>query len=178
MCKYFSMISPVVLQIQNEVGPEGQKLWVIPMLLLLLLGAYLLFRRQTIKKPGSHKKKFSLSLKRITVDLHKDRNFRPKVLILKVKNNRRKDVDIEAPVLVFRKLWSKRKFKLKGMNRYEIYPLYLEAGKEHELQINLSVFHEHDRSIRRFYWAKVFVFDTKGRKYSSKYVTLRKSLYS
>ncbi len=178
MYKLISMASPVVLQVQNEVGPEGWKLWMIPMLLLLILGAYLLSRRQTIKKPDSHKTKFSFSLKRITVYLHKDRDFRPKVLIIKVKNNRRKDVDIEAPVLVFRKLWSKRKFKLKGMNRYEIYPLYLEAGKEHELQVNLSVFHEHDRSIRKFYWAKVFVSDTKGRKYSSKYVTLRKSLYS
>jgi hypothetical protein len=117
-------------------------------------------------------------MRRLKIELTKDREYRPNVLTLKIFNNSRRDIDLQAPVLLFRKLWSKRKFKLKGINRYEIYPLYLEAGKVHELRIDLSVFYSHDKKLRRFYWTKIRVADTKGKEYSSRYVTMRKSLFS
>ena len=87
-------------------------------------------------------------------------------------------MDLEAPVLIFRKLFLIRKFKLTGINHSAIYPLYLEAGKVHELRISLSIFHEYDRKLKRYYWSRILMRDTRGRKYTSKYVTLRKSLFS
>lgn len=172
------MLIPFGVVAQNEVAPEGDKLiWFVVILAAIPVVYYLI--NQLVRKSGSPKvKPFSIPRRKLNIDLLKDRQYRPSVLTLKITNKSRKDIDLEAPVLCFRKIWSKRKFKLKGINRYEIYPLYLEAGKTHELRIDLSVFYSHDRKLKRFYWAKVRVMDTKGKKYSSSYITLRKSLFS
>lgn len=162
---------------QNEVHPEGYKLLIALLLFLAIPVLVFLFRR-IFKKGQKQKTKISFWKKKLKVFLGKDKKYRPAFLFLKIENVSNRDIDIEAPILHFRKLWSKRKFKLKGINRQEIYPLYLEKGKMHELQIDLSVFHQHDRKLRKFYWAKIRFHDTKGRKYSTKYITLRKSLFS
>ncbi|MDR1859990.1 MAG: hypothetical protein LBR06_03620 [Bacteroidales bacterium] len=119
--------------------------------------------------PRSRKLKLSLS---------GDKVFRPDVITLSIVNRSSGDIDIDAPVIIFRKLWSFRKFKLTGINKAVIYPLYLEAGKMHRLPIRLDAFHEYDRSLRRYYWCKILLFDTAGRRYSSPYLTLRRSLFS
>ncbi len=172
------LIIPLTVLAQNEVAPEGDKLlWFVLILVAIPIVYY--FVNKLVQKPGNKKSTpNSLSWRKLKIDLLKDRPYRPNVLTLKITNRSKKDIDVQAPVLCFRKIWSKRKFKLKGINRYEIYPLYLEAGKTHELRIDLSVFYSHDRNIKRFYWAKVRVLDTKGKKYSSSYITLRKSLFS
>lgn len=172
------LIIPLGVLAQNEVAPEGDKLlWFVLILVAIPIVYY--FINKLVQKPGGQRgRPVSVSWRKLKIDLLKDRTYRPNVLTLRITNQGRKDIDLEAPVLCFRKVWSKRKFKLKGINRYEIYPLYLEAGKTHELRIDLSVFHSHDRNLKRFYWAKVRVLDTKGKKYSSSYITLRKSLFS
>ena len=163
---------------QNEVQPEGDKLlWVIAILVAVPVIYFLLGRKQ-FKKGKNNGKPISVPRRKLRIELSKDRKYRPNVLTLKVINKSKKDIDLEAPILHFRKLWSIRKFKLKGINRYEIYPLYLEARKTHELRIDLSVFFSHDRKLKRYYWTKVWVSDTKGKRYSSGYITMRKSLFS
>lgn len=169
---------PALSNAQTEVGSEPGKLLVIILIILALPLVFFLLSKLRKEKAASTKNRSLFSFGRLKVELQKDRKYRPRTLTLRVKNNKRKDVDVQAPVLMFRKLWSVRKFKLKGMDRSVIYPLYLEAGKIHELRINLGVFHEHDRSLASYYWAKVIVHDTHGRKYTSRYITLRKSLFS
>ncbi len=181
--KYFMIcmkifLSPILLQLTTEVSSQGSTALLIAGLIILIAIGLFFVLRYYRKKKGVKPSKFSFSLKRIKVDLLKDRMYKPKTLTLRIKNKSRKDIDVEAPVLMFRKLWSKRMFRLKGLNRYEIYPLYLEAEKTHELRISLNVFHEHDKSLKRFYWAKVYTYDTKGREYSSRYVKLRRSLFT
>ncbi len=177
----YSLMIAMPLQVvaQNEVAPEGYKIfWFIAILIAIPFAYYFVSKFLKKSKPLKKGKPGSVSRRKLKVELIKDRKLRPHVLTLKVTNSSKKDIDLAAPVLVFRKLWTKRKFKLKGLNRYEIYPLYLESGKTHELRIDLSVFYNHDRKIKRFYWAKVKVFDTRGKKYSSGYITLRRSLFS
>lgn len=161
---------------QTEVGPDGY----FPLVILcLLVGVPLLFLflRKLLKgRLGGVFPWFAK--RRLHVELIPNRGYRPDLLKLLVKNGTQKDIDIEAPVLVIRKLWSIRKFKLKGINRAEIYPLYLEKGKTHELQISLSVFHKHDPTLRSYYWTRVLLKDTTGHRYSTNYITLRKSLVS
>ena len=158
----------------NEIGPEGFKLlWIILIgLCIFLLLWFMLFRKSKISFP---KIPF---LRKLKIELVKNKYYKPTHLNLVIKNISSKDVDIEAPVILFRKLFAKRKFKLKGINKSEIYPLYLEKGKTHDLLINLSVFHNYDRKLKKYYWCRVFFEDTKGRKYSTKYVKLRSSLFS
>ena len=163
---------------QNEVRPEGDKLlWIFAILIAIPLVYYLFLSKRLKRKNTSVKPGFRIG-RNLKIELVKDKKYRPRVLTLRVLNKSKSDVDLEAPVLHFRKFWSKRKFKLKGIDRYEIYPLYLEAGKTHELRIDLSVFFNYDRKLKRFYWAKVRVVDKKGRTYSSRFITLRKSLFS
>jgi len=172
------LVFPLAASAQNEVRPEGYKLlWFVAVLVAIPV-AYYLISRLVQKTRNQKSRSVSVSWRKLKIDLLKDRPYRPNVLTMRVTNRSRKDIDLQAPVLCFRKIWSKRKFKLKGINRYEIYPLYLEAGKTHELRIDLSVFYSHDRKLKRFYWAKIRVFDTHGKKYSSSYITLRKSLFS
>ena len=156
----------------NEIGPEGSKLLLIILICIIVLVVWLIFFRKGKLLP---KNPFSRKLKVILV---KNKYYKPTHLNLIIENVSKKDADIEAPVILFRKLFAKRKFKLKGINKSEIYPLYLEKGKVHDLSINLSVFHNYDRKLKKYYWCRVFFEDTKGRKYSTKYVKLRSSLFS
>ena len=161
---------------QTEVGPDSYFLYVaIAVILGLPAILYLLFVGQE-KGRFSFRKWFQKG--RVEVELVPNRKYRPDELTLVVRNNRKKAIDLEPPVLIIRKLWTVRKFKLKGINRAEIYPLYLESGKTHELQIKLDVFHKHDSSLRSYYWARVLLKDTSGLKYSTNKITLRKSLVS
>ena len=162
---------PFLCSAQTEVGPETSKLFLLLLIIFGLPAFFLLLSRFTKRTTNS------LS-KHLRIDLQKDRKYRPSTLTLSVKNNGDNDVDLECPVLIFRKYWRKRKFKLTGINQNTIYPLYLEAGKTHELRISLSGFHKHDHHLARYYWAKVLVRDTRSRKHSSRYISLRKSLFS
>ncbi|WP_321288560.1 hypothetical protein [uncultured Sunxiuqinia sp.] len=169
---------PFVVFAQNEVKPDGDKLfWFVAVFVAIPL-VYIIMN-PVFKKPSNLKgKPVSVKKSQLKIELLKDRKFKPNVLTLKIANSSKKDIDLEAPILMFRKIWTKRKFKLKGINQYVIYPLFLEAGKTHELRIDLSVFYNHDRKLKRYFWSKIRVFDTNGKKYSSSYITLRKSLFS
>lgn len=159
-----------------ESGTEDYKLtWLLLLIIALLIILPLLRERG---RKGKIQLRVPFTATRLKVDLVPNRRYRPGVLTLVIKNTSRKDIDVEAPVILFRKLLLIRKFKLRGIDRNVIYPLYLEAGKSHELRINLSGFHDYDTTLRKFYWARVMLSDTSGRKYRTSYVTLRKSLFS
>jgi hypothetical protein len=111
----------------------------------------------------------------LKVSVEKDRLFYPKVLTMTIRNTGNQPVDISAPVLEYRKIWSKRKFKLNGVSGQQIYPLLLEPGKVHRLPIETVTFHQYDSEIRSYYWARIYVSDVEGRKWKSNDVKLRKS---
>ncbi len=160
----------------NEYGTEDYKLtWLLLAIIVLLIILPLLRERG---KKGKIPLRIPFTTRRLKVDLFPNRRYRPQVLTLVVRNISRKDIDIEGPVILFRKLFLIRKFRLKGIDRNIIYPLYLEAGKSHEIRVNLSGFHDYDTTLRKFYWARVMLKDTNGQKYKTRYVTLRKSLFS
>ncbi|MFV0377793.1 MAG: hypothetical protein ACK5JD_10895 [Mangrovibacterium sp.] len=171
----FSML-PVFAFGQTEVGPDRY----FPLLILaVLVGVPLFVWVYGRLTKGGGKPFFSVfSKQKLQVELLPNRSYRPELLTLLINNGTRRDVDIEAPVLIIRKLWSVRKFRLKGINRAQIYPLYLEKNNKHELRISLSVFFRHDPTLHSYYWARVLLKDTTGRCYSTNYVTLRKSLFS
>ena len=95
---------------------------------------------------------------------------------MKVKNAGNSDIDLGQPLLVFDNFWLKRKFKLKGMENRTFYPLYLEKGKTHTLQIDLTRFYSHDKKLKKFPKAKISVFNVKGKRLKSKSIYLRKTL--
>ena len=101
---------------------------------------------------------------KLVVYLDKDRVLNPRVLTLTIRNAGKREVELNAPVLEFRKIWSKRKFKLSGTNGNYIYPLFIEPGGKHQLFIETSRFHQYDEEIKGFYWARVYLSDAEGRR--------------
>ena len=124
---------------QTEVGPEGQKLFLIAAAAVILLtGIILIIKPKSKIKAG---KSFLFRRKRIEVKVFSDRLYYPDYLELVLKNTGNVDVDIDQPLLVFDNFWLKRKFKLKGTNNYSFYPLLLEKGKTHTLKIDINRFY-------------------------------------
>jgi hypothetical protein len=112
----------------------------------------------------------------LKVILEKDRLFRPQILTMTIRNIGKNEVDLNAPVIQFRKIWTKRKFKLNGIKGQQVYPLFLQPGITHQLHIETATFHQYDRTIKKYYWACIYVSDVEGRKWRSNEVKLRKSL--
>lgn len=160
---------------QNEIGPEGDKLiWflLIPVLIIVL---FFVFREKNKKRSTKQKPFFQRS--KIIIELKKDKLYYPDSLTLKIKNTGNSDIDLDRPLLILDNFWLKRKFKLKGMDNRNFYPLYLEKGKSHSLQIDLNRFYSHDKKLKKFPKAKLIIYNIKGKKLSSKSVYLRKTLF-
>jgi len=161
---------------QNEVGPEGHKLiWGI---LIIIAGAiifFLLNKKIINLRPGKNRP--LIRRRKLELTLDKDRLYYPDILTLSIKNTGNIYVDIDQPVLIFDNFWLKRKFKIKGKDGYHFYPLYLETGKTHTLEIDLNRFYGHDKQLKRFPKVTVAVFDVKKHKYGSQSLYLRKTLF-
>ena len=160
---------------QNEIGPEGNKLIWFLFIPLIFVVVIIIFGKKN-KKDNSKQKPFFQKSK-IRIELEKVKSYNPGVLNLKVENRGNFDIDLDKPLLTLDNFWLKRKFRLKGMDNRTFYPLYLEKGKTHSLQINLTRFYSHDKSLKKFPKAKVSIFDVKGKHLGSKSVYLRKTLF-
>lgn len=172
----FLLLFSQVIFAQNEIGPEGHKLlWII--LLFLGISAVFIYTSKPFKKRAKKGSRPFLRRAKVQIKLNKDALYYPSNLSLTVKNEGDSDLDIDKPLLVFDNFWLKRKFRLKGQDNYSFYPLFLEKGKTHTLQINLDRFYSHDKKLRKFPKAKVYLTDVKGKKLGSKSVFLRKTLF-
>lgn len=172
----FLMLLSKVLWAQNEIGPEGHKmLWVL-LFILVIAGTFILFQKR-FRKSSSSSDKAKQGRKKVHVQLEKDTVYYPDSLKLSVKNTGTADIDLDRPLLIFDNFWLKRKFRLKGFANRNFYPLYLEQGKTHTLQIDLPRFYKHDKKLRKYPKAKVIINDVKGKKLGSKSVFMRKTLF-
>ena len=169
------LLSSQLLSAQNEIGPEGHKLfWVFG--IIFILSVFILY--DSWKRAYSPKSRNPyIKIRRIKITLGKDSLYYPDNLELMIKNSGNMDIDLAQPLLVFDNFWLKRKFRLKGIGNNTFYPLYLEKNKTHTLQIDLTRFYSHDKSLKKFPKAKVALFDVNGRRLGSKSVYLRKTLF-
>lgn len=172
------VFDPLVLFSGSETDPEKLQLLRIIAILAVLLGFFIL--REVLKffrQPANRSRFFSFYKKvKLEVTLEKDKLFRPQILTMTIRNLGKQDADLNAPVIEFRKIWSKRKFKVNGIHGQQVYPLFLYPGHVHQLQIETITFHQYDRSIKSYYWARVYVSDAEGRQWKSNKVKLRKSM--
>ena len=163
---------------QNEVGPDGDKLiWVVLVVLALILVLLFTFRKSKRKQTTSKKRRPLFAFRRVRVELNKDRMYYPDKLQLIVKNTGNTYVDLDRPLLVFDKFWLQRKFRLNGSGNRIFYPLYLEKGQEHTLEIDINRFYHHDKTLKRFPKTKIIIYDVKGKRLGSNSVYLRKTLF-
>lgn len=171
----FSLLVTKMVLARDEIGPEGDKLIYVGLVVLMIL----LFLFLAVRKKGgkSNEGKPLFRMKNVEVKLEKDRLYFPDRLKLTILNKGNRDIDLGEPLLIFDNFWVKRKFKLKGTGNRIFYPLYLEKGKTHVLQIELSRFYGHDKKLKGFPKAKIIAFDVKGKRLGSKVVYMRKTLF-
>ncbi len=169
----FSIISTALFA-QNEIGPDGDKLiWIVLIVLVLAVVFYLL--------GGTGKKRRiqfrNLFTRRsVKVEITKDRVYFPDNLSLTVSNTGNVDVDLDRPLLIFDNFWLKRNFRIKGMHNRTFYPLYLVKGKIHTLDIDLARFYNHDKKLRKYPKIKIKINDVNGKSLGQASVYLRKTL--
>jgi hypothetical protein len=158
---------------QGEIGPEGNKLLLV-LLGIIALVVILVFILKLKIDPG----KFShfFAGRSIKIEIKKDRRYYPDNLELVLKNNGNSEVDISQPLLVFDNFWFKRKFKLKGTNNYNFYPLILEKGNTHSLRIDLNRFYRHDNRLKKYPKVRIIISERNGKRIGSESVFLRKTL--
>lgn len=172
--KYFILftllISTLNLSARNEIGPEGNKIAWILIILMVIIVSWVVF-----KKKGNKKQPLFVRQK-VNIELEKDRLYFPDELILTVKNTGNVDIDLDRPLLIFDSFWLKRKFRLKGMENRTFYPLYMIKNYTHTLQIDLNHFYSYDKKLKRYSKVKIILFNVKGKHLGSKSVYLRKTL--
>ncbi|MCK3683508.1 hypothetical protein [Maribellus sp. YY47] len=161
---------------QNEVGPDGDKLIYIFLVIVALIVGFILTGKSSRKTKDSGGKSL-FARQKVSITLEKSAVYFPDRLKLTVKNTGNADVDLAQPLLVFDNFWMKRKFRLKGSNNYHFYPLYLEKGKTHTLDIELLRFYGHDSRLKKYPKAKIYLEDVKGKKLGSRAVFLRKTAF-
>jgi len=170
----FSVFS-LPLFAQSEIGPEGNKLFWVGLVLLAFGAGFLLAKKRF---PSFRTKPIQslFSKEKVHVLLEKDAKYYPDNLRLTVKNTGNADVDLDQPLLVFDNFWLKRKFKIKGSDKRQFYPLYLDKGKTHVLDIDIYRFYRHDKRLKKFPKVKIYIRNVKGKKLGSRSVFLRKTL--
>ena len=168
---------PLLLKSQDLSGLEKDSLiqiiYILVSIVIIFLGREVsrYYRKRKINPFAS-----LFSKTKLEVELEKDKIYRPQLLTMTIRNTGKKELEFHTPVLEFRKIWSKRKFKLNGINGRQIYPLFLDPGDTHTLRIETANLYQYDKSIKSFYWAQIHVTETNGRLWRSKPVKLRKSL--
>ncbi|HEY3372175.1 MAG TPA: hypothetical protein VGK10_15070 [Prolixibacteraceae bacterium] len=171
------LFDPLILFSGHQTDPEKLQLYRIIAFLLIILGLLIAWEawKYSQKKTNSWGLFRMLSKVKLEVSLEKDRLFRPQILTMTICNIGKQEADLNAPVIEFRKIWSKRRFKVNGIKGQQVYPLFLYPGLIHQLEIETVSFHQYDRSIKGYYWARISVTDVKGHQWKSNQVKLRKS---
>ena len=162
--------STLKLSAQTELGPDGDKLlWLLLILLAVVIVCIFLMRKGNKKRPLFAREK-------VKIELGKDRLYYPDYLTLNVKNTGNTDIDLDRPLLVFDNFWLKRKFRLSGSNNRVFYPLYMSKGYNHTLNIDLNHFYSYDKKLKRYPKVKITISNVKGKRLGSSSIFLRKTL--
>ena len=157
------------LQIQT-VGPEGGKiLWVI--LAIALIGLVLLFIKLKIKIPLPD---FS---KKVLVSIEKNKVYHPTIIHFTIVNKGSKSIVIQNPVLRFRRGRKTKAYKITSVKTKDIYPLYLEPNKSHNLPVTLQPFYDHYKRLKRYSCLRVEFNYSDSRFKKSKYVLLKPTMF-
>lgn len=171
----FLLMEPVFAFGQTEIGPDRYFPYLVFGVLNSIQMLNWLFVRFSKEWDKSDVSFFSRH--RFQAQLIPEDRYRVELLTSQIHNNTARHLVIEPPVLHICRLWTISKFKLKGIGRAEIYPRCLKKGKNHELQINLSVFSQYAPTLRSYYWARVSLADTAVGCYLVNYITPRKSYF-
>jgi len=145
---------------------------------VLVIGYFAFNRTRTFAK-GPTGKKLSFKNRRepyaAEILLDKSQRFNPAVIGMTVTNTGTLEIDLNAPVIVFKRWFSSRKFRVLKVEHSDIYPILLVPGKKYELDISLDQFYEVIPELQLACRMCIEMKDLKGKSFKSK--TIRLKLY-
>ncbi|WP_153633081.1 hypothetical protein [Prolixibacter sp. SD074] len=175
------MIACVTLTVDNlselhDVAPEGYKILRALAALLAPLIVYLLWKKilwsKLFRVNTTGEQRFGNS--ELSISLNGEPESRPIVLYLKMTNHSGRIMDIKAPVIVFKRWRSSRKFRIRKVNESEIYPLLLDHNQSHELTIQLEPFYRQEPILRTATRVRMEVEEVRGsERLRSRFVRLK-----
>ena len=149
--------------------------WIL-IIIVLVIGLFVLNRSRTFAK-GTKGKKLSFNKRRVPYDaeicLDKSRRFNPSLIGMTVTNTGTKDIDLNAPVIIFKRWFSKRKFKVLRVEHSEIYPVLLEPGRTYELDISMDQFYEAVPELQLACRMSIEMKDKNGKRFKSQTIRLK-----
>jgi len=144
--------------------------------IILVIVFFVLNRSRTFKKGASHRK-LSFSKRRLPyaaeIILNKDRRFNPSIIGMTVINTGSNEIDLNAPVIIFKRWFSKRKFRVLRVEHSEIYPILIESGKTSDLDISLDQFYETVPELQLACRMSIEMKDRSGKKFKSQTIRLK-----
>ncbi len=143
---------------------------------VLVIGYLFLTRTRTFAK-GTDGKKLSFNKRRVPyaaeISLEKSQKLNPSIIGMTVTNIGTNEIDLNSPVIIFKRWFSKRKFKVLKVEHSEIYPILLEPGKTHGLDISLDQFYEAVPELQLACRVSIEMKDRNGKRFKSQTIRLK-----
>jgi len=159
-------VSPFVLTLMK---------WLL-IAIVLVIGYFFLIRTRKFAK-GTNGKKLSFNQRKVPfsaeISLDKSQRFNPSMIGITVANTGIKDLDLSAPVIIFKRWFSKRKFRVLRVEHSEIYPILLEPGKIYELDISMDQFYEAVPELQLACRMAIEMKDQNGKSFKSQTIRLK-----
>lgn len=149
--------------------------WIL-IITILVIGFWGLNRTRTFSK-GTSAKKMTFRKRAesygIEINLVKSRRFNPSTIEMSVTNTGTKEIDLYAPVIIFKRWFTTRKFKVLKVEYSEIYPILLEPDKTSVLAISLDQFYQTVPELQLACRMSIEMKDLNNKKFRSRTIRLK-----
>ena len=160
-----------------DLSPSVLMLLKWSLIITILVIVFFVFNRTRTFAKGPRGKKLSFSKRRVLydaeIDLIKSRRFNPSNIEMVVTNTGTKDIDLNAPVIIFKRWLTKRKFRVLRVEHSEIYPILIEPGKSSLLDISLEQFYDTVPELQLACRMSIEMKDQNGKKFKSQTIRLK-----
>jgi len=147
------------------------------LIIIVLVIVFFVFNRTRTFSKGTKGKKLSFRKKSkpyaVDIVLTKNRYFNPTNIEMTVSNEGTKEIDLNAPVVIFKRWFTKRKFRILRVEHSEIYPIFLEPGDASVLDISLDQFFEVVPELQLACRMRVEMKDQNGKQFRSQTIRLK-----
>jgi hypothetical protein len=86
---------------------------------------------------------------KIKIEILRDKINNPFLINLIVQNTGKKEIELNAPVLVFKSWARKRRFRILSVDFSDIYPMLIMKGKAAVIPIDLKQFYRYDPGLKK-----------------------------
>lgn len=152
-------------------------IWVglVAMVALALWGLISLYKRMRTSPTKGRKLtlKERLSRRKVQIIIKGDRSRNPDYVTMSLQNYGIRPVDLQAPILVFKRWKSERKFRINSFGGVDDFPMWLEPGYEATYDIGLDQFYYRAPALRRACRLSAEIREVSGKKFVSPTIRIK-----